>query len=45
MIAFLLVGCGGAVGAMLRYGLGLIPVRGAFPLMTLLINFLGAVFL
>ncbi len=43
MLSFLLVGCGGALGAMLRYGIGLIPVRGSFPLLTLLINFLGAV--
>ncbi len=39
----ILVGCGGAVGAMLRYLIGLIPTPGDFPLMTLCINFLGAV--
>lgn len=41
---YLAVGAGGAVGAMCRYGVGLIPwlQRGAFPLHTLLINFLGA---
>lgn len=42
MLSFLLVGFGGAVGAMLRYAIGLIPVRSAFPVLTLLINFLGA---
>lgn len=39
----LLVAAGGAVGAVLRYLLGLVPVAAQFPLMTLLINFLGAV--
>ena len=34
---------GGALGAMGRYGLGLIPLGGELPLMTLLINFLGSV--
>ncbi len=37
------VGAGGALGAMGRYGLGLIPLGGELPLMTLLINFLGSV--
>ncbi|MCH4239627.1 MAG: fluoride efflux transporter CrcB [Oscillospiraceae bacterium] len=39
----LLVAAGGAVGAVFRYLLGLIPVAVQFPLMTLLINFSGAV--
>lgn len=43
MKEFLLVGLGGAVGAMLRYGMSMIPVKSEFPFMTLLINFLGAV--
>lgn len=43
MAAFLWVGLGGALGAMLRYAIGLIPVPGDFPLLTLCINFLGAV--
>lgn len=34
----LLVGLGGALGAMLRYLLSLLPVSGHLPLMTLLIN-------
>jgi CrcB protein len=37
------VALGGAVGAALRYGLGLLPWRGTFPLATLLTNVLGAV--
>ncbi|MGN1402957.1 MAG: fluoride efflux transporter CrcB [Ruminococcus sp.] len=43
MLSFILVGCGGALGAMLRYAIGLIPVRSIFPVLTLVINFLGAV--
>ena len=43
MPAVLLVGLGGAAGAMARYGLGLaLPVRDGFPAATLLINFLGS---
>lgn len=42
MLSWLLVGCGGALGAILHYGIGLIPVRGDFPILTLCINFLGA---
>lgn len=34
----LLVGLGGALGAMLRYLLSLLPVGGHLPLMTLSIN-------
>ena len=42
---FLAVGAGGALGAMGRYAVGLIPAlqRGPFPLHTLLINLGGAV--
>ena len=42
---FLTVGAGGAIGAMGRYAVGLIPAlqRGAFPLHTLLINLGGAI--
>lgn len=42
MLNFLAVGIGGALGAMLRYGISLIPFHGEFPLATLLTNFLGA---
>ena len=38
----LLVGAGGALGAMGRYGISLIPIRGTFPLLTLCTNLLGA---
>lgn len=34
---------GGAVGASARYGLGLLPVKTAFPVVTFLINLAGAV--
>ena len=43
MTGLLCVGAGGALGAMGRYSLGLIPLGGELPLMTLLINFLGSV--
>mgnify|MGYP001703288147 CR=1 FL=1 len=39
MTGLLCVGAGGALGAMGRYSLGLIPLGGELPLMTLLINF------
>ena len=41
----LAVGAGGALGAVCRYGMSLLPVlqRGAFPLATLLTNLLGAI--
>lgn len=42
-ISILFVGLGGALGAMARYGIGLIPVPTDFPILTLLINFCGAV--
>ncbi len=38
----LLVGLGGALGAMLRYLLSLLPVGGHLPLMTLSINVMAA---
>lgn len=43
MMGLLCVGAGGALGAMGRYGLGLVPLAPGLPLMTLLINFLGSV--
>lgn len=43
MISFLIVGLGGALGAMLRYAIGLLPVPGDFPVWTLCVNFVGAV--
>ena len=43
MMSVLCVGAGGFVGAVSRYGLGLIPLGSELPLMTLLINFVGSV--
>lgn len=39
----LFVGCGGMVGSFCRYLLGLVPFAtvGGFPLMTMIINFVG----
>ena len=42
MSAFLAVGLGGALGAMGRYGISLIPLKSVFPWLTLLTNVLGA---
>ena len=42
MAGFVCVGIGGAAGAMLRYAISLIPFKGSFPVLTLLINILGA---
>lgn len=38
-----LVGCGGAVGAILRYMISLVPWKGEFPLLTLITNLAGAI--
>lgn len=43
MMSVLCVGLGGFLGAVGRYLLGLVPYDGDFPLMTFLVNFLGAV--
>ena len=42
MKELLLVGAGGAIGAMLRYGMSLLPMKITFPFTTLCINILGA---
>ena len=39
--SLLAVGMGGALGAMGRWGLSLLPFRGEFPLLTLVTNWLG----
>jgi fluoride exporter len=39
---FLLVGMGGAVGSMLRYGIALLLRNPGFPLATLLVNIIGS---
>lgn len=40
---FLMVGLGGALGAMLRYAVSCIPYKGPFPVLTLITNVTGAV--
>ena len=42
MAGFVCVGLGGALGAMLRYAISLIPFKGGFPVLTLITNVLGA---
>ena len=42
MLGFLFVALGGALGAVCRYAVSLIPVRTSFPVLTLLTNILGA---
>ena len=39
---FLYVAMGGAIGAMARYAISLIPVKTVFPVLTFLTNFIGA---
>ena len=39
---FLVVALGGAVGAMARYAISLIPVKSGFPFLTLATNIMGA---
>ena len=41
-MGFLFVGIGGAIGAVLRYAISLIPVKTTFPVLTLITNVLGA---
>lgn len=41
----LFVGLGGAIGAVLRYLISLIPIKTSYPILTLLTNLLGAVFI
>lgn len=40
---FVYVGLGGALGAMLRYAISMLPGRGTFPVWTLITNVLGAI--
>lgn len=40
---FLYVGLGGALGAISRYAISLIPVKTQFPILTLVTNIIGAV--
>lgn len=43
MKAILSVAAGGALGAVLRYLISLLPVKGDFPVLTLITNLLGAI--
>ena len=38
LASFIFVGLGGAVGAMLRYAVSLLPYKGTFPVLTLVTN-------
>lgn len=40
---FVFVALGGALGAMGRYSISLIPIKTAFPYLTLITNFIGAI--
>ena len=42
-MGFLFVALGGAVGAMGRYAISLIPVKMEFPILTLITNIIGAI--
>ena len=42
-MSFLAVAFGGAIGAMARYAISLIPVKSTFPLLTFITNILGAI--
>ncbi len=43
IMGFLFVALGGAVGAMARYAISIIPVKTGFPLLTLITNIAGAI--
>jgi len=43
IMSFLFVALGGAVGAMARYAISLIPVKTGFPILTLITNIAGAI--
>lgn len=45
MDKLLYVGLGGAVGAILRYGISCLPFKGDFPILTLITNLFGAIFI
>ncbi|MBE6720713.1 MAG: fluoride efflux transporter CrcB [Ruminococcaceae bacterium] len=42
-MSFIFVALGGALGAVLRYAISLIPVKTDFPVLTLITNVVGAV--
>ena len=41
-MSFLFVALGGALGAVARYAISLIPVKTGFPVLTLITNIIGA---
>ena len=43
IMGFLFVALGGAVGAMARYAISIIPVKPGFPVLTLITNIAGAI--
>ncbi|MGX8833521.1 fluoride efflux transporter CrcB [Amedibacillus sp. YH-ame6] len=43
MKGLLFVGLGGAIGAIMRYGISMFPLKSEFPFLTLFINILGAI--
>ena len=45
LISFLLVGTGGAIGSMLRYGVALFSLNKLFPYHTFIVNILGSFFI
>lgn len=42
-MSFLYVAFGGALGAVIRYAISLIPVKTEFPILTLITNIIGAI--
>ena len=42
-MSFVFVALGGAIGAVARYAISLMPVKEQFPILTLLTNILGAI--
>ncbi|MEG0366790.1 MAG: fluoride efflux transporter CrcB [Coprobacillus sp.] len=44
MNKFILVGLGGALGAILRYSITFLPFKNSFPFPTFITNILGAIF-
>ncbi len=44
-VSFLLVGAGGALGSMLRYGFAFVPVNKNFPYHTFTANIIGSFFI
>ena len=42
-MSFIFVALGGALGAVLRYAISLIPVKTDFPVLTLITNVIGAI--